>query len=129
MARTKPYNISLIGLGIYLGVDHLAAIIHEVNPNITVRGMSDSGYFLDYSSNLQNFVPKRKFSDREALVNGTLDYQGSMRRIFDFMNISAGANADCLRYNSKQQSNCVFAKYLLPHIHTPLFILQVSFGA
>jgi hypothetical protein len=53
-----------------------------------IRGMADSGFFLDYTSD-SNYRMKKQSDDRgEAIINGILDYGTAMRNVFTFMNVS-----------------------------------------
>ena len=112
----------------YLGLDQMRVIITTANPSIRVRGYSDSGFFLDYTSDDKWQLRKRFTAVEEAIVNGIMDYPGAMRSIFTFMNISSGANPACIG-NAKNQnlptSLCMFAQNLAPHLTTPLFTTQV----
>lgn len=46
------------GLGVYLGIDPMRDQILESNAAIKVRAMSDSGYFLSYSSD-ENWITEK----------------------------------------------------------------------
>eukprot|EP01035_Chromulina_nebulosa_P019243 gene19243-25094_t len=84
------------GLGIYLGLDHMADMIHDVNPLIKIRGLSDSGFFPNYTGTT-NFIRRKNINADEAIVNGVLDYATVMTRVYSFTNMSAGAHYDCVR--------------------------------
>lgn len=111
------------GLAIYLGVDQMAQQIKESNPMAIVRAISFSGFFLDYSSK----IPTNPTKD-DGVWNGNLDYANAMRNNFNWMNISSGANPSCLSHSQRKShdpSQCIFARYLAPHITTPIFSIQV----
>jgi hypothetical protein len=91
-----------------MGLDDMTHQIHETNAAIKVVGLVDAGFFPDYN------------------YNEKLSYGHDMRRIFHDMEMQAGVNKKCLLANSGRPSNCVFGSYLLPHISTPLFMIQVS---
>lgn len=128
------------GLGIYLGIDAISGIIrqHSTNGSMKIRGMADSGFFLDYTSD-SNYRMKKQSDDRgEAIINGILDYGTAMRNVFTFMNVSSGANQECINYyrksgnygeNKKHQPEaaCMFAENLVPFIKTPTFAVQPRF--
>ena len=44
------------GLAIYLGLDAISNMINSANASIAVRGMSDSGFFMDYTSTEKGIV-------------------------------------------------------------------------
>jgi hypothetical protein len=129
-------------LGVYLGLDQMSDIIQKSNSNIVVRGFSDSGFFLDYTSNYVSPIKniKNNITGRdEAYVNNILDYSKSMKNLFEFSNMQSGANQNCVNFyktvkseNNNKNNNknntiekCVFASYLSPFIRTPLFAIQV----
>jgi hypothetical protein len=111
------------GLAIYLGIDQMADIIRNQNPQTVIRGISFSGFFLDYSTIIK--APKTK---DDGVWDGYLDYGMAMRNIFQWMNISAGANPHCIQSHishSQNLTNCIFARHLAPHLSTPVFSIQV----
>ena len=115
------------GLGIYLGLDHIASLIKSANANTRIRGLSDSGFFLDHTSDSSFSKPRPGMTKYEAHINGILDYATTMKRIYDFMNVSAGTNKRCVmkeKTSTGESSNCIFAQNLAPHIRTPLFAIQ-----
>lgn len=113
------------GLGIYLGVDQLASLIHRANPRIIVRGLADSGFFLDYSSSYRTPVTHMPYGKDEASVGGLLNYGGAMRQVFSFTNMSSGTHPACLAAHLHNPSNCVFAEHVVRFIRTPTFAFQV----
>lgn len=109
------------GLGIYLGIDQMADIVHTKAPQAKLRAMSDSGFFPDYTSD-EHWQSENEYP--EALINNVMDYSQSMKNVFHFTNMSAGAHPACIQHNTEHPELCVFAEYLTPHINTPLFALQ-----
>jgi uncharacterized protein (DUF779 family) len=121
------------GLAVYLGLDAVAGMIHQANSSIIVRGMSDSGFFLDHSSSMKAPLTHLPLGRDVASVNGLLDYSRGMKEIFEMMNISSGADKDCIdsmrhrRDEASALSHCVFAANLSPFISTPMFAVQPQY--
>lgn len=112
------------GLAIYLGLDQMVHQIKEVNPSASVRGVSFSGFFLDYSST----KPQVEGNKDDGVWNGYLDYANSMKNLYQWMNIRSGANPRCVSSQLQRHRNdtdCIFAYYLAAHIKTPIFNIQV----
>jgi hypothetical protein len=109
------------GLGIYLGIDQMAAIVKAANQSIKVSAMADSGFFPDYTSD-DNWMTENQYP--EALIGDRMDFSTSMKNVFKFANVSSGAHPKCIATNAKYPEKCIFAEYLAPHIVTPLFALQ-----
>jgi hypothetical protein len=141
------------GLGVLLGLDEMAenirtsALAHD-NHNITIRGLADSAFFRDHTSSFEaevtyHTVPAQDeaVTPRTIAINGNknMDYAKAMRDVFVFTNTAAGANARCIAAHRQQQSvsptkhefapesACIFAVNLLPHIQTPVFLVQPRF--
>lgn len=118
-------------LGIYLGLDDMSALIkeHSIYSTVKVRGMADSGFFLDYTGDSRWRVRQR--DDRgEAIIHGIMNYGAAMRNVFKFQGIRAGANPKCIENAQRlerDEADCIFAQNLAPHIETPLFALQPRF--
>ena len=106
-------------LAVYLGIDQMADIISQHadtstasatsgsmnidrtvkggSRRIRVRGLADSGFFMQYSSGVTMSREQWRHKQRpEAVVAGRLDYAEAMRNVFTFMNVSAGANPACI---------------------------------
>jgi len=98
------------GLATYLHVDFWADILPKGSK---VRGMPDSGFFLDYDSE-----GKPKFATQ-------------MRWIFDQMNATSGVNQACIAAHTPTHdtSACFFAEHTAPYITTPLFPVQSEYDA
>lgn len=109
------------GLGIYLGIDQIAAQVLADAPNARVSALSDSGFFPDYTSD-ERWQSEHEYP--EAIIDGRMDYSRCMKNLFLFANMSAGAHPKCLAAYANQPEMCVFAENLIPHIETPLFALQ-----
>jgi Pectinacetylesterase len=122
------------GLGIYLGVDQMTAMIKKSNKNIRVSALSDSGFFLDHTGDNVFSKPRKGMTAFEAIIDGVLDYSTTMKNVYRFMNLSAGANPLCVAAEMAKDSSiksprdtvgCMFAQNLVQHIQTPLFAVQV----
>eukprot|EP01123_Difflugia_compressa_P012596 TRINITY_DN5452_c0_g1_i1.p1 TRINITY_DN5452_c0_g1~~TRINITY_DN5452_c0_g1_i1.p1 ORF type:complete len:374 (-),score=70.27 TRINITY_DN5452_c0_g1_i1:154-1275(-) len=90
------------GLATYLHVDWWKSMLPQGS---LVKGMPDSGFFLDFDS-----------TDRK--------YGLAMRWVFDAMNATSGVDQDCINANKDSPSLCMFAEHTGPHITTPIFPLQ-----
>ena len=134
------------GLAVLLGIDQIAAQIrdgaksNDAENILTVRGLINSAFFMDYTSSgriiLKSPIKHSEFAvtARTIAVNGDdrFDYSTAIRDLFALANMSAGANPDCIkahsegvkRHNFLPSSDCAFASNLLPHIKTPVFLLQ-----
>jgi len=100
------------GLATFLHVDWW----HDNLPKTsTVKGLPDSGFFLDYDST-QPGGPK---------------YSTSMKWVFAAMNASSGVNQDCIRAHTPTMDTnmCIFAEYTSPHIKTPILPLQSEYDS
>jgi len=98
------------GLATYLHIDWWAS---HVKTGTKVRGLPDSGFFLDYDST-EPKGPK---------------YGRDMRWVFNQMNASDGVNQECIRLNPGAKENCFFAEHTAPHIKTPFFPLQSEYDS
>jgi len=96
------------GLAVYLHVDWWR---DNLPATARVRGLPDSGYFLDYNS--PNFTPK---------------FANDMRWIFKQQNVSSGVNQGCIA-GAKDTSDCIFAEHTVPFIKTPIFPLQSRYDS
>jgi hypothetical protein len=141
-------------LGVLLGVDQVADIIRNTaavhgNHAVAVRGFVDSGYFMDYTSDFKGIETHYPYGKDDAVTattkrvghNSNVNYPVAMRDVFQFANISAGANPACLKHHASPQrtlrlneslnfppeSECIFAANLVPHIQTPMFLLQPQY--
>jgi len=97
------------GLATYLHVDWWA---ENLPASGKVRGMPDSGYFLDYDS---TFTPK---------------YGNDMRWVFHQQNVSSGVNQRCIAaHTTGDSSDCMFAEHTVPYLKIPIFPLQSRFDS
>lgn len=92
------------GLGVYLGIDQMAEMIHAANATTVVLGMPDSGFFMQYSSGDAEPLEHTALGPHrdDASVLGRLDYALGMRNVFTMTNMTAGANAACVREETRE---------------------------
>lgn len=91
-------------LAIYLGLDEMADIIHQRNPDISVRGIAFSGFFAEFSAN-EVIPPNGQTVRDDGIVSGKLDYANALRNVFLFSNMSAGANKQCVKFYTSHLNN------------------------
>lgn len=105
MTLPSPIRLSLSA---YLHLDHWAS---RMPPTAKVRGLPDSGFFVDHE--------------------GPPHYHSAMHWLFYHMNSSSAVNSACLRAHSSSNDphKCIFAQYAAPHIQTPFFPLQSQYDA
>jgi hypothetical protein len=96
------------GLATYLHVDHWAS---RMPTGAKVRGMPDSGFFMDYQ--------------------GPPAYQSGMQWLFYQMNSTSGVNERCIsaHQSTHDTQKCIFAQHTAPHIQTPIFPLQAEYDS
>lgn len=112
-------------LGVFLGIDQIADIIRAANPRIRVRGLADSGFFMEFARpNITYYVD----GYNSPVVDGQLNFVKAMSHMYNFMNISSGTHPDCVRAFSNG-SQCMFAAHVLPFVRTPIFIFQSKFDS
>jgi O-palmitoleoyl-L-serine hydrolase len=117
------------GLAVLFGIDQIASIIKERAPLARIRGMVDSGFFLEHSHGRRDY-DRRAFAYQEALTpNEELDYAYSMREVFRFMNLSAGINEECLAAIPDSPEACVFAERVSRFVKTPLYFIQSKYDS
>jgi len=99
------------GLATYLHVDWWAS---QLPKTATVKGMPDSGFFLDYDA-----------------PSGRPRYSSDMKWVFEAMNATSGVNQDCIAAHTatKDTNLCFFAEHTSPHIKTPIFPLQSEYDS
>lgn len=103
------------GLAVYLHLDRWRAALP---PKAEVVGLADSGFFLDWSASRPS---QAKHS-----------YDADLRWGFRNMNATHGVNEACIAAklgSGRDSSDCVFAANTLPHIKTPIFIMQSPFDS
>jgi hypothetical protein len=115
-------------LAVLLGIDQLAEQIQQsAGLSVKVRGLIDSGFFLEFSHGKDKFDSKMTY--QEALTpTGALDYSYAMREVFEFMNLTGGTNQACVAARSvdSKASDCIFAGKVSKFINSPLYFIQVS---
>lgn len=99
------------GLATYLHVDNWADRLVAAAPSVKVRGMPDSGFFLDSMYNARPF------------------YHNMMKANFYLFNSSSGVNDACIAANPGLEWKCYFAEHTSPHIKTPIFPLQAEYDS
>ena len=94
-------------LAVYL---HIDAVAQRLSPHTRVRGLSDSGFFVEYEAqNADNFT-------------------GAMRWIY--ANLNASLNAECVAQSAEgERSRCMFAQNSAPFVRTPVLALQSQFDS
>ena len=138
------------GLGIFMGLDQMADIVtanakEAGNEYVKVRGLSDSGFFMEHTSSYRAKITHNSYGKDDAVTANSvrhnrgqyfMDYASCMRDLFNYMNLTAGVTQDCIEAQRRLvsqgtvsntssfgiESNCVFAAHLVPHIKTPLFL-------
>jgi len=100
------------GLATYLHVDWWR---DQLPPSSTVRGLPDSGFFLDYDSSQA----------------GGPHYSSAMKWVFQAMNSSSGVNQDCIKAHAPTMDTnlCIFAEHTSLFIKTPIFPLQSEYDS
>ena len=96
------------GLAVYLHCDVVAQLLAPT----PLRCFADAGFFPDVVS-----------VDGESLA------ASQFREAFDFMNASSGVDQSCIAAQATKDSwwKCFFAEHTLPHVSTPLFILNSGY--
>lgn len=115
------------GLATYLHVDEWADRLHAVNKDMTVRGMPDSGFFLDYQA--PGVDPSPPQSRHLTTIPG--NYHNGLKWVFDNMNTVQGLNEDCVKDKSGSPDlyMCQFAEHTCPYLRTAIFPLQSEYDA
>lgn len=127
-------------LGVYLGIDEMSDQIKKhvrrlkassrPSKHVRITGLADSGFFLSFNrSRYHSDVITHRGTGSDLPINplsSTLDYVLAMRKVFQFTNMRAGVNQNCLKHvHSKVVSDCIFPEFLLPFVRTPVFSIQV----
>ncbi|ALC43262.1 Notum, partial [Drosophila busckii] len=98
------------GLGVMLNLDRIRDfLINEKQLQVTVRGVSDSGWFLDR----EPYTPAAVASS-EAVRQGWKLWQGLLPE-------------DCTKAHAAEPWRCYFGYRLYPTLKTPLFVFQWLF--
>lgn len=79
-----------------------------------VRGLPDSGFFLDLQ-----YVPAHSAGRRLTTIPG--NYHDGLKWVFEQMNSTDGMNADCISGHEATRDTylCIFAEHTSPHIKVP----------
>lgn len=129
-------------LGVYLGIDEMSDQIKKhvrrlkassssrPSKHVRITGLADSGFFLSFNrSRHHSDVITHRGTGSDLAINplsNTLDYVLAMRKVFQFTNMRAGVNQNCLKHvQSRVVSDCIFPEFLLPFVRTPVFSIQV----
>jgi hypothetical protein len=108
------YGCSAGGLATYTWVDTIAEWINEINPKTKVLGMPDSGFFVDYPSNL----------------TGKNDYGNWIKAVVGLANSAVPLpNKKCVAQNKDSPHYCMMAEHLVKYIETPIFIDESLYDA
>ena len=99
------------GLATFLHVDNWADRLAAAAPTAKVRGMPDSGFFLD------------------STHGRAINYENLMRSIFYTFNSTSGVNNACIAANPGVEWKCYFAEHTAPHLKTPIFPLQGEYDS
>jgi Pectinacetylesterase len=100
------------GLGVFLHLDEVDARF----PHASVKGLPDSGYFLD-----------------SANVDGVAVYSKQMRDVFHFQQCEGGVDKSCVEHYSSTPggdvASCMFAQHVYPHISARIMPLQSKYDS
>jgi hypothetical protein len=97
------------GLAVYLQLDHVASLL----PSSTrLTGFPDAGYFADLPNTKGEFKYRGYFQGADLVWNSTA---------------GGGTNVACLAsVNSSNTWQCLMAQYVVPHLKTPLFVMNAA---
>ena len=96
------------GLGVYLNIDRIAALIHATNPRARVRGLASAGYFIETGS----------------------DFATEITALALEQNATPALNRQCVERalgEGRNATDCFFAQHAAEFIATPTFALQSRF--
>jgi hypothetical protein len=97
------------GLTTFLHADEISELVHAANPGCEVRAVPEVGFFIDGES----------IWSRQHIMTSVY------ARIAAFANVSSSVNAGCAASKPvSEQWQCFMAQYTLPHIKTPLFLVN-----
>jgi predicted GTPase len=105
------HGCSAGGLATLTWIDTIAQMIHDVNPNVNVFGFPDSGFFVDYPSN----------------ITGKHDYAANIKAVVQLANHGDEPlpNKKCMAdVGATNPEYCLMAEHLVKYIDTPLIIEQ-----
>lgn len=97
------------GMAVYLNCDRIADQIHATNAKIRVTCLADAGLFLDHAG-----------------ISGSPTLSPQFIDSFYAWNSSSMTNQACIAHYTPLGTpwKCIFPQYVLPFIHTDLFIAQ-----
>ena len=126
-------------MAVLFGIDDMAEKIkNEIRgssssspSSVSIRGLVDSGIFLDYSYGRTDYDSEGEYPEALNLIDKGLDYSYAMKNVFNSMNLSDGIDANCIEHFSKKHSSfkCVFAENVGKFISTPLFYIQSQYDS
>lgn len=99
------------GLSTYLHVDHIADIL---GPNVLTVGMPDAGWFLT----------------GPTISGGIGPWVAMMAQVAALHNITTAGQQNAACWTNTPPANqwqCLWAQYLLPHISSPVFVLNSQY--
>ncbi|XP_065352849.1 palmitoleoyl-protein carboxylesterase NOTUM [Cloeon dipterum] len=109
------------GIGVMLNLDRVADFLRESAPRLDVRGLSDSGWFIDRA-------PFPNSPDSECREQGTCKAGPATMVIQRAMNFwDAQVPENCALQHPHEKWRCFFGQSVYPSIKTPLFIFQWLF--
>jgi hypothetical protein len=100
------------GLAVYHHCDEWASFAAKyAAPGAKVRCVADGGYFVDLPN-----------------VNDVEVIRPEYQYVFQMQNTSGGVDASCIESTAPEnQWICFFAQYALPHISTPMFVVNSGY--
>jgi hypothetical protein len=124
-------------LAVLFGIDDMADKIKNEIPgsssssSVSIRGLVDSGIFLDYSYGRTDYDSEGEYPEALNLIDKGLDYSYAMKNVFNSMNLSYGIDSNCIEHFSKNHNSfkCVFAENVGKFISTPLFYIQSQYDS
>ncbi|XP_013422007.1 palmitoleoyl-protein carboxylesterase notum1 isoform X2 [Lingula anatina] len=105
------------GTGVLLNLDSVADLVHQKAPNIEVRGIADSGWFLDNEPFKVAACTEYSHicSPTEAIKRGIFHWGGKVPQ------------ACKESFPGNQQWSCYFGYNIYPTLNTPVFVIQYLF--
>lgn len=119
-------------LALYLGIDDISTVIKKHNPNVIIRGLADSGYFMKYDRTEEESLVADwnglKLLGIYGLHPHMQEWSISMQNVIQFMNISEGLNSACRQYArlaNYSEYQCLFPEFGTKFLSVPVFNRQV----
>ncbi|XP_059488016.1 palmitoleoyl-protein carboxylesterase notum1' [Neocloeon triangulifer] len=110
------------GTGVLLNIDRIASTLRRVAPRLDVRGLSDSGWFLDRAPFPNNDLdPRCREKGTCRAGPATLALQHALRYW------EGRVPEECALQHPTDKWKCFFGQFVYPSIRTPLFIFQWLF--